>query len=131
MLIATFSSVSISTIIGYGILTIGIVATALSSQRYLLMYALAGMLYWLVIEGIHNVLLFALPLSSWHGYVAAMALSWLPLFGWVIHRALAHSHITEELLSIKKLRPKSAPAAQHSQYIEHTPVYEHYQPRFH
>lgn len=116
------ATLSISEILGYGLLAIGILATALSSQRYLLLYALAGMGYWLVIEGIQYALTAALPLSSWHGYVAAMALSWLPLCAWIIARAWRHDSIS--------IRGKSRQTVVQQRYIEHTPVYDEYQPKF-
>lgn len=116
------STLSLGEILGYGLLAIGILATALSSQRYLLLYALAGMGYWLVIEGIQYLLTAALPLSSWHGYVAAMALSWLPLCAWIIARAWRHDAISDPR--------KSAKTASQQRYIEHTPVYDDYQPKF-
>lgn len=115
-------TVSISAILGYGLLAIGVIATALSSQRYLLLYALAGMFYWLIIEGVQSALTFMLPLSSWHGYVAALGLSWIPVCGWVIARALRHDTISPATQQ-RKLAAKS-------RYIEHTPVYDQYQPRF-
>lgn len=115
-------AISITSILGYALLAIGTIATALSSQRYLLLYALAGMFYWLVIEGIQSALTFMLPLSSWHGYVAAMALSWLPICGWVIARALRYDTISPATEQRK--------LAEKSRYIEHTPVYDQYQPRF-
>lgn len=113
---------SIAAILGYGLLAIGVVATALSSQRYLLAYALAGMGYWLVIEGMQSALTYMLPLSSWHGYVVAMGLSWLPICGWVIARALRHDAIS--------VSTKQRKLAQKQRYIEHTPVYDQYQPKF-
>ena len=116
------AALSASELLGYGLLAIGIIATALSSQRYLLLYALAGMGYWLVVEGIQYVLTAALPLSSWHGYVAAMALSWLPLCAWVITRAWRHDAIS--------LPSKSRRATAQQRYIEHTPVYDQYEPKF-
>lgn len=119
-----FSAAALSAgeILGYGLLAIGIIATALSSQRYLLLYALAGMGYWLVIEGLQYALTAAFPLSSWHGYVAAMALSWLPLCAWIISRAWHHDTIS--------IRSKSRRAVAQQCYIEHTPVYDEYQPKF-
>lgn len=118
----SITALSLSEILGYGLLAIGVVATALSSQRYLLLYALAGMVYWLVIEGMHSVLTDTLPLSSWHGYVAAMALSWLPICAWVIARAWRYDAIS--------LTSKQRRATAQNRYIEHTPVYDQYQPKF-
>ncbi|WP_131667900.1 AciT family ciprofloxacin tolerance protein [Psychrobacter pygoscelis] len=116
------SSLSSGELMGYGLLAIGVIATALSSQRYLLLYALAGMMYWLVIEGMQTVLTSTLPLSSWHGYVTAMAISWLPFCAWVIARIWRYDTVS---LTTKKRR-----AAAQSRYIEHTPVYDQYQPKF-
>lgn len=117
------SGFSATTLIGFALLAIGVIATALSSQRYLLLYGLGGMLYWLVIEALQSAITFMLPLSSWHGYVAALGLSWLPVCGWVIARALRSDTITLSLSQKRKASSKR-------QYIEHTPVYDQYEPRF-
>ncbi|MDO5768972.1 MAG: hypothetical protein Q4P13_05660 [Psychrobacter sp.] len=115
------SGLSTTTLIGFALLTIGVIATALSSQRSLLLYGIGGMVYWLVIEALQSAITSVLPLSSWHGYVAAMGLSWLPVCGWVVARALRSDTIT--LSSKRKTAAKP-------QYIEHTPVYDQYEPKF-
>lgn len=134
MLVTIFSMVGISTLdlgtwsvgamLGYGLLAGLIAALALSSQRWLLWYLFGGMAYWVAVEVIQSVLLNWLVLSEWHSYVTAMGISWLPLGGWVLYRALRYDDVSQ---SVQQQRELEA-----ARYIEHTPVYDDdYQPRFH
>lgn len=115
MLMAIFSDMSMMAFLGYALLAVGVVATALSSQRYLLLYTLAGMGYWLLIEGMQAGLTSVFTLSEWNGYVIAMLISWIPLAGWVGYRTITAPQ-----------RRKRATA----KYIEHTPVYKDYEPKY-
>ncbi|WP_227669640.1 AciT family ciprofloxacin tolerance protein [Psychrobacter sp. NG254] len=113
--------------LGYGLLAGLVVALALSSQRWLLLYLFGGMAYWLAVEVVQNVLsgspMFS-ELSEWHRYVIAMGVSWLPLAGWVLYRALRYDDVSQ---SVQQQRALEA-----ARYIEHTPVYDDdYKPRFH
>ena len=113
--------------LGYGLLAGLIVALALSSQRWLLLYLFGGMAYWLAVEVVQNVLsgstMFS-ELSEWHRYIIAMGVSWLPLAGWVLYRALRYDDVSQ---SVQQQRALEA-----ARYIEHTPVYDDdYKPRFH
>lgn len=133
MLLTVFSFISIDTswssaeLLGYSVLAGSVMALALSSQRWLLWYLFGGMAYWLVVEMIQSVLSsrpMLSELSEWHSYVIAMGISWLPLVGWVIYRALRYEDVSR---AVQQQRALEA-----ARYKEHTPVYDDdYQPRFH
>ena len=132
MLLTIFSFVGVEawgviTWLGYGLLAGLVVALALSSQRWLLLYLFGGMAYWLAVEVVQNVLsgnIMFSELSEWHRYVIAMGVSWLPLAGWVLYRALRYDDVSQ---SVQQQRALEA-----ARYIEHTPVYDDdYKPRFH
>ncbi|WP_227686540.1 AciT family ciprofloxacin tolerance protein [Psychrobacter sp. NG27] len=132
MLLTIFSFVGVEawgviTWLGYGLLAGLVVALALSSQRWLLLYLFGGMAYWLAVEVVQNVLsgsTMFFELSEWHRYVIAMGVSWLPLAGWVLYRALRYDDVSQ---SVQQQRALEA-----ARYIEHTPVYDDdYKPRFH
>lgn len=119
MLTAIFNDLSVFSIIGYGLLAVGVIVTAFSSQRHLLLYTLAGMGYWLLIEVLQTNLVESFPLSNWNGYVIAMMISWVPLAAWGIYRSLSSTARQQKEQELAKAK-----------YIEHTPVYKDYQPRF-
>ena len=132
MLLTIFSMISIdtwssATWLGYGLLAGLVVALALSSQRWLLLYLFGGMAYWLAVEVIQGLLAtwsMLSTLSEWHSYVIAMGISWLPLGIWVLYRALRYDDVSQ---TVQQQRALEA-----ARYIEHTPVYDDdYQPRFH
>lgn len=131
MLLTIFSFIGIDTwstaaLLGYGLLAGLIVALALSSQRWLLLYLFGGMAYWLTVEAIQNMLSsrpMLSELSEWHSYIVAMGISWLPLASWVLYRALRYEDVSQSVRQQREL--------QAARYIEHTPVYDDdYQPRF-
>ncbi|MEN6669424.1 AciT family ciprofloxacin tolerance protein [Psychrobacter sp. B38] len=132
MLLTVFSFIGLATwsgtaLLGYGGLIGLIIALGLSSQRWLLWYLFGGMAYWLVVETIQSVL-YTRPmlaeLSEWHSYVIAMGISWLPLVGWVLYRAIRYEDVSRTLQEQRALEA--------ARYKEHTPVYDDdYQPRFH
>lgn len=125
---STLASISIGSlngaaILGYGLLASLIVAIALSSQRWLLWYVLGGVLYWLAVEIIQSMLISWTTLSEWHTYVAAMGISWLPLFAWVLYRAVRYEDVSPTLQQQRELEA--------ALYIEHSPIYDDdYTPRF-
>lgn len=129
MFMTVFSMVGVGTwsagaLLGYGLLAGLIVALALSPQRWLLWYLFGGMVYWLAVEFMQSVLLQWFTLSEWHSYVTAMGISWLPLGGWVLFRAMRYDDLSQ---TVQRQRELEA-----ARYIEHTPVYDDdYQPRFH
>ncbi len=129
MLLTIFSTFASETwgagaILGTGLLMGLVLALALSAQRWLLWYLFGGMAYWLVVEAIHSLLSYWSVLSEWHNYVVAMGISWLPLIGWVLYRALRYEDVSR---TVHQQRERQA-----ARYIEHTPVYDDdYQPRFH
>lgn len=132
MLLTIFSIISIETwstaaLLGYSLLAGLILALALSSQRWLLWYLFGGMAYWLAVEAIQSIVAdrpMLSELSEWHSYIIAMGISWLPLAGWVLYRALRYEDVSQ---SVQQKRQLEA-----ARYIEHTPVYDDdYQPRFH
>lgn len=132
MLMTIFSFIGLDTwsnaaLLGYGLLAGLIVALAFSSQRWLLLYLFGGMAYWLAVEGIQSVISsrpMLAELSEWHSYVVAMGISWLPLVGWVLYRALRYEDVSQAVQQQRELEA--------ARYIEHTPVYDDdYQPRFH
>lgn len=129
MLLTIFSTFASETwgagaILGTGLLMGLVLALALSAQRWLLWYLLGGMAYWLAVEAIYSLLSYWSVLSEWHNYVVAMGISWLPLIGWVLYRALRYEDVSRTVHQQREL--------QAARYIEHTPVYDDdYQPRFH
>lgn len=132
MLMTIFSFIDMATwsnaaLLGYGLLAVLIFALGLSSQRWLLWYLFGGMAYWLAVEVIHSILLSRFmisELSEWHSYIIAMGISWLPLAGWVLYRALRYDDLSQSVQLQRELEA--------ARYIEHTPVYDDdYQPRFH
>ena len=129
MLLTIFSTFASETwgagaILGTGLLMCLVLALALSAQRWLLWYLFGGMAYWLAVEAIYSLLSYWSVLSEWHNYVVAMGISWLPLIGWVLYRALRYEDVSRTVHQQREL--------QAARYIEHTPVYDDdYQPRFH
>lgn len=133
MLLTIFAIIGIETwstaaLLGYSLLAGLILVLALSSQRWLLWYLFGGMAYWLAVEAIQRVLVgrpMLSELSEWHSYIIAMGISWLPLTGWVLYRALRYEDVSQSVHQQRKLEA--------ARYIEHTPVYDDddYQPRFH
>ena len=129
MLLTIFSTFASETwgagaILGTGLLMGLVLALALSAQRWLLWYLFGGMAYWLAVEAIYSLLSYWSVLSEWHNYVVAMGISWLPLIGWVLYRALRYADVSRTVHQQREL--------QAARYIEHTPVYDDdYQPRFH
>ena len=129
MLLTIFSTFARETwgagaILGTGLLMGLVLALALSAQRWLLWYLFGGMAYWLAVEAIYSLLSYWSVLSEWHNYVVAMGISWLPLIGWVLYRALRYEDVSRTVHQQREL--------QAARYIEHTPVYDDdYQPRFH
>ncbi|TXD96612.1 hypothetical protein ES754_09365 [Psychrobacter frigidicola] len=131
MILTVFASNNIeawsaNALLGYG-LSMGVVlALILSSQRWLLWYISGGIVYWLSVEGIYSLLLNLLTLSEWHSYVAAMGISWLPIFGWITYRVLRYDTVSPVAEQQRELE-----STYDSRYIEHTPVYDaDFQPRF-
>lgn len=114
---------STSAVLGYALLVSLTVAIGLSSQRWLLWYLFGGVAYWLAVEVIHAVVFSVLSLSDWHSYVVAMGITWLPLAGWVMYRALRYDDVSDTLHQERLLAAE--------RYVEHTPIYDdNYQPRF-
>lgn len=132
MLMTIFSFIGLDTwsnaaLFGYALLAGLVVTLAFSSQRWLLLYLFGGMAYWLAVEGIQSVISshpMLADISEWHSYIVAMGISWLPLIGWVLYRALRYEDVSQAVQQQRELEA--------ARYIEHTPVYDDdYQPRFH
>lgn len=117
--IATWSN---SVLLGWAIVVSLILVIAFSSQRWLLWYILGGVIYWLFVEAVYSVLTSFMTLSEWHNYVMAIAISWVPLFAWILYRALRYEDVSYGLQ--QQRQTKSA------RYIEHSPIYDNYTPRF-
>ncbi len=119
----SIGSLSGAVMLGYGLLASLIVVIALSSQRWLLWYVFGGVLYWLAVEIIQSMLISWTTLSQWHSYVAAMGISWLPLFAWVLYRAVRYEDVSPTLQQKRELEA--------ARYVEHSPIYDDdYTPRF-
>lgn len=58
---------------------IGLVALLFTQYRYVVGYFLAGMLYWLGIEGMQWLLTAISSLNDFHAYILAIALSLIPV----------------------------------------------------
>ncbi|WP_367105148.1 AciT family ciprofloxacin tolerance protein [uncultured Psychrobacter sp.] len=127
MFLTIFSIINVElwdgALLGGAILAILIITIALSSQRWLLGYVLGGAGFWLAVEVLHNLLVSGFGLSDWNSYVAAMAIGWLPLAGWVLYRALRYEDVSPTLQKERELAA--------ARYVEHSPIYDdNYQPRF-
>lgn len=125
-----FSSVISWSTLGLVLIAIGIFATLLSSHRYLLAYLLGGMGYWLVVEGIQSVVASTFTIDIWHSYVASLAITWFVpslVLAYRYSRTPTHSGGAKGM----KLKRGSKPLAHSDNYIEHTPIYNNYKPRFH
>lgn len=110
-------------LLGYGALGGFIMALILSSRRRLLRYVVGALVYWLAVALIYNILLKWLMLSEWHSYVTAMGISWLPLFAWVVYRAMRYDNVSQAMQQQNELAA--------ARYVEHTPIYgDDFQPRF-
>ena len=111
MLLTIFSIIGIETwstaaLLGYSLLAGLILALALSSQRWLLWYLFGGMAYWLAVEAIQSIVAgrpMLSELSEWHSYIIAMGISWLPLAGWVLYRALRYEDVSQSV-QLEELR---------------------------
>ena len=124
MSLAQTSSLITWSTLGYTLLTIGIIATLLSSYRYLLGYLLAGMVYWLIVDGIQSALIYLFEINNWQSYIYSLAFTWILLgigFIFRLNRRTATNSNTPSTAVKNRYTEK---------YIEHTPVYTDYQPRF-
>lgn len=127
-LLTILSSIGLDTwdtgrLFGYGLLAGLIVALTFSAQRWLLAYIVGGIAYGLAVEGIHSLLLNFSTLEEWRSYVIAIGISWLPLFAWVLYRALRYDTVSYAMQKQQALAS--------ARYIEHSPIYDDdYQPRF-
>ena len=115
------------TTIGLALLVVGLVVTWFSAYRYLLGYFLAGMGYWLAVEGLQWSAVQLFPISDWHGYVVALTASWFIPVSYFIYRYL---RTPAGEFNLSSLAPMKRRTRQES-YIEHTPIYQDYKPRFH
>lgn len=98
-------------------------AVLLPAQRWLLWYVCGGVLYVLAVALIHSSLVYFGQLSTWYSYVLALGISWLPLFAWVLYRALRYDDVSKRVAKARKAHPP--------QLLEHTPVYgDDFEPRF-
>lgn len=109
-------------VFGAGLATGLLTALAISQKRWLLTYLGGGMLYWFAIHELHHKLCDWFGISDWHGYVLALALSWLPLFIWIGYRLWRYDSVT----CTKHYRRSKSLSCR-----EHSPVYDDkFQPRF-
>lgn len=125
-------SLSWSTL-GYTMLAIGIVATFFSSRRYLLGYLLGGMGYYLVVEGVQSAITAVTPASTAVSYIAAFALTIFATFALIVYRynkAQQSKPVTSNRRMAPLFRSRKRLATQADKYIEHTPIYKNYTPRF-
>lgn len=112
--------------LGAALFIIGIVATYFSSRRYLLGYLIGGMSYFLAVEGVKIVLTTATALPVIASYVIAFILTLFALFGfgyYLVKREEAGKPIGPLFGRNKHVR-------QREKYIEHTPIYNNYNPKF-
>lgn len=126
--------------LGYMLLSVGILATFISGRRYLLAYLIAGMGYWVGIEGLQSILVNTTSLSNGYGYLAAILLSLIAVGSYLGYRykkfvdaeALATQKTGAVSLSPRRTRVARAAKSRtpRDKYIEHTPIYNNYKPRF-
>ena len=126
--------------LGYMLLSVDIVATLLSGRRYLLGYLLSGMIYWIIIEGIQSIVVNSTSMSSGYGYLTAILLSLAVVGSYLGYR---YKQFVETLDTQKtgveslgrraisrSVVVKAKGRIPHEKYIEHTPIYNNYKPRF-
>ncbi|WP_296402664.1 AciT family ciprofloxacin tolerance protein [Psychrobacter sp.] len=131
------STLSWSTL-GYMLLVVGIVATYLSGRRYLLGYLIGGMGYWIAIEGIQSIVVNVTSVSSGFGYLTAILISVAMLGAYLAYRYKQFvDNLETQKSGVESLgrRTVSMSAAARvrtprDKYIEHTPIYNNYEPRF-
>lgn len=132
------STLSWSTL-GYMLLTVGILTTFLSGRRYLLAYMLAGMGYWVAIEGIQSIVVNTTALSSGYAYLAAVLLSLIAMGTYLSYRyrKFVAAMAAEDAGAVTYIGRRATPSSRsakvrtpHDKYIEHTPIYNNYKPRF-
>lgn len=119
--------------LGFVLLGVGVVATLFSAHRYLLGYMVAGMAYWLVIEGLHAFIASYSSLTDWNSYMAALTITWLPLAIALAYRYAHKPNVLSSAELVASPQPTKASEAtglSSEKYIEHTPVYSNYEPRF-
>lgn len=148
---ATFTTMAISipslsgtlswSTVGFMLLAVGILTTFLSGRRYLLGYLLGGMSYWIVIEGIQSIMVNTTSMSSGAGYLTAILLSVVTLGIYLTYRYrqfVATMEAEEAGMATAGHRATSVSTKarsakvriSHDKYIEHTPIYNNYKPRF-
>ncbi|PNK60956.1 AciT family ciprofloxacin tolerance protein [Psychrobacter sp. FDAARGOS_221] len=144
------SSAFTGSTLGFVLLVIGLLATFLSGRRYLLSYLFAGMGYWVVVEGIQSILVNMTAMSRGYGYAAALVISWLAIAAFIGYRYKQYS-AQQQVIPVKRtgveplsrrsafklivnkvamLRKAAKTRKQQAKYIEHTPIYNNYKPRF-
>lgn len=145
---ATFTTIAASTpglsgtfnwsTLGYMLLAVGILATYLSGRRYLLGYLLGGMGYWVLIEGIQSIVVNVTAMSSAYGYLTAILLSIAVAGSYLGYRYKQFIATMEtQKTGVESLSHRKAPLSvavkartPKDKYIEHTPIYNNYKPRF-
>lgn len=106
-----------------GGMLMGFAATiAYYSRHWLLLSLVGGTGFVLSLIIIQQLLISWLALSQWHSYVAALGISWLPFGGWVLYRALRYEDLSQTVAQQR--------AAANTHLIEHTPIYDDFEPRF-
>lgn len=123
--------------LGYMLLTIGVLATLLSGRRYLMGYMAAGMGYWLVIEVLQSIVVTVTSMSSGYGYLSAFILSIVLMASFLAYRYKKQSVTMAQKTGVETLECRGRPVATlaksgiaQDKYIEHTPIYNNYKPRF-
>ncbi len=58
-----------------GLLILGMIALLFTPYRYVVGYFIAGMVYWLIIEGIQRLLVFSFSIPLLYGYMIAIMLT--------------------------------------------------------
>lgn len=112
---------------GAGILMGFSLAIALSMQHWLGRYLLGALLFLLSVVLVHSLLRSYLAVTQWHSYVIALGISWLPLYIWVLYRALCYEDVSQTVAQKRAIAAAKAAAT----YVEHSPVYDDdFQPRF-
>lgn len=97
-------------VVGFIIFIIGFIGTWFTSYRYLTVYLVAGMVYWLVVEAVSFLLQNSFDYSASNAYLSAIGLSMIGVFIWLVITEPKRQRIRAE---IKK-----------ANYKEHTPYHE-------
>ena len=73
------TSLTVNWLFLIALVTVGMLAIAFTPYRFVLGYFMLGMVYWILVEGLHWVVVNISSLTGTDAYVAAIGLSMIPI----------------------------------------------------